>query len=66
MEDVKFVSGNEKLKSVTDALRKADYGFTFPDDRPAKVLRRGVFSCDSITGDCIFVMMEPQDVFTVD
>lgn len=66
VEDVKFVSGNEKLKSVTDALRKADYGFTFPDDRPAKVLRRGVFSCDSITGDCIFVMMEPQDVFTVD
>jgi len=66
VEDVKFISGNEKLKPVMDALRKANYNFTFPDDRPAKVLRRGTFSCDEADGECIFVMMDPQDVFTVD
>lgn len=66
VEDVKFISGNEKLNSVADALRKADYNFTFPDDRPAKVVRRGVFSCDETNGECIFVMMQPQDVYTVD
>ena len=30
VDAVKFVSGDEKLKSYTDALRTADYHLTFP------------------------------------
>jgi hypothetical protein len=41
VDSVKFVSGDEKLKSFTDALRTADYHLTFPDDTPVKVFRRG-------------------------
>jgi tetratricopeptide (TPR) repeat protein len=65
-ETVKFVSGDEKLKSFTDALRTADYHLTFPDDTPVKVLRRGVLSCSASTGNCMFVLMLPDDVRTVD
>ena len=66
VDAVKFVSGDEKLKSYTEALRSADYHLTFPDDTPLKVLRRGTISCSVATGKCEFSLMLPDDVRTVD
>ena len=66
VDAVKFVSGDEKLKSYADALRTADYHLTFPDDTPVKVLRRGTLSCSVPTGSCKFSMTLPDDVRTVD
>ena len=66
VEAAKFVSGDEKLKSYSDALRKADYHFSFPDDTPAKVVRRGTLSCSLVTRSCKFVMILPDDFRTVD
>jgi tetratricopeptide (TPR) repeat protein len=66
VDAVRFVSGDEKLKSYTDALRTADYHLTFPDDTPVKVLRRGTLSCSVVTSSCKFVMTLPDDVRTVD
>ena len=66
VDAVKFVSGDEKLKSYTDALRTADYHLTFPDDTPVKVLRRGTVSCSVATGSCKFILTLPDDVRTVD
>jgi tetratricopeptide (TPR) repeat protein len=66
VDAVKFVSGDEKLKSFTDALRTADYHLTFPDDTPVKVLRRGTLSCSNTTGKCQFNLVLPDDVRTVD
>ncbi|HEV2399846.1 MAG TPA: DUF3857 domain-containing protein [Candidatus Sulfotelmatobacter sp.] len=66
VDAVKFVSGDEKLKSYTDALRTADYHLTFPDDTPLKILRRGTLSCSVATGSCKFVLTLPDDVRTVD
>jgi Flp pilus assembly protein TadD len=66
VDAVKFVSGDEKLKSFTEALRTADYHLTFPDDTPVKVFRRGTLSCSVTTRDCAFVLMLPEDVRTVD
>ncbi len=65
-EAVKFVSGDEKLKVFTEALRTAEYRVTFPDDTPLKILRRGTLSCSTTTGACTFVLMLPDDVRTVD
>jgi tetratricopeptide (TPR) repeat protein len=65
-EAVRFVSGDEKLKLFTDALRTAEYHLTFPDDTPLKILRRGILSCSTATGNCTFVLMLPDDVRTVD
>jgi hypothetical protein len=66
VDAVKFVSGDEKLKSYTDALRTADYHLTFPDNTPVKVLRRGTLSCSVANGKCEFVLTLPDDVRTVD
>lgn len=66
VDAVKFVSGDEKLKSYTDALRKPDYRLTFPDDTPVKILRRGTVSCSIATGSCKFVLTLPDDVRSVD
>ncbi|HUO14532.1 MAG TPA: DUF3857 domain-containing protein [Verrucomicrobiae bacterium] len=66
VDAVKFVSGDEKLKSFTDALRTADYHLNFPDDTPLRILRRGTLSCTGPTGRCSFVLMLPDDVHTVD
>jgi tetratricopeptide (TPR) repeat protein len=66
VEAVKFITGDEKLKVYTDALRTAAYQVTFPDDNPIKILRRGVLSCSTATGNCMFVLMLPDDVRTVD
>ncbi len=66
VEAVKFASGDEKLKIFTEALRTAEYRLTFPDDTPVKILRRGILSCSTATGKCMFVLMLPDDVRTVD
>jgi hypothetical protein len=66
VEAVKFASGDEKLKVFTDALRTAEYRLSFPDDTPVKILRRGILSCSTATGNCAFVLILPDDVRTVD
>jgi tetratricopeptide (TPR) repeat protein len=66
VDSVKFVSGDEKLKSFTDALKAADYHLTFPDDTPVKVFRRGTLSCAITTGKCEFDLVLPDDVRSVD
>ena len=66
VDSVKFVSGDEKLKSFTEALKTADYHLTFPDDTPVKVFRRGTLSCAIATGKCEFELTLPDDVRSVD
>lgn len=66
VDAAKFISGDEKLKSFSDALRTADYHLPFPDDTPLKILRRGTLSCSMTTRKCEFVLVLPDDVRTVD
>ncbi len=65
IEAAKFISGEEKLKPLTENLRSAKMDFAFPDNVSTKILRRGTLSC-SKDGDCEFVMMLPEDVHSVD
>jgi tetratricopeptide (TPR) repeat protein len=66
IEAAKFISGEEKLKPLTENLRTAKVDFAFPDDVPTKILRRGILSCSKTTGECEFLMMLPEDVHSVD
>jgi tetratricopeptide (TPR) repeat protein/transglutaminase-like putative cysteine protease len=66
VDSVKFVSGDEKLKSYAAALKTADYHLTFPDETPVKVFRRGTLSCSVATGKCQFALTLPDDVTSVD
>ena len=65
VDGVKFITGDESLKIFSEALRTAKYNVPFPDNAPARILRRGVLSCSKLTGDCKFTMLLPQDVRSV-
>ena len=66
VEAAKFITGEEKLKPLTENLRSAKISFAFPDDVPTKILRRGVLTCSKSSGECEFVMTLPEDVHSVD
>jgi Tfp pilus assembly protein PilF len=66
VDSVKFISGDEKLKVFSEALRSAKIDMRFPDDTPTKIPSRGVLGCSKTTGDCSFVMLLPEDVRSVD
>jgi tetratricopeptide (TPR) repeat protein len=65
VEEVKFVSGDESLRKAGDALAAAKFDVHFPDDRPAKILRRGILMCHSISSGCEFVMYPPSSVQSI-
>ncbi len=65
VEAVKFVSGDEKLKDLTDALRSVKCHQTFPDDTPVKILRRATVTCTAAS-DCTLLLTLPDDVRSVD
>ncbi len=65
-ESLKFISGESKLKPVGEALRRARYAVSIPDDTPVKLLRRGTLMCSTTTGNCDFVMLFPEDVRAVE
>ncbi|MGH9795728.1 MAG: DUF3857 domain-containing protein [Candidatus Acidiferrales bacterium] len=64
VEDVKFISGDERLRPFADRLRSASFVAPFPDDTPTKIVRRGILSCTPAMG-CGFVLMVPDDVTSV-
>ncbi len=66
VESAKFISGEDRLKPLTENLRSAKINFAFPDDVPTKILRRGVLSCSKASAECEFVMTLPEDVHSVD
>jgi tetratricopeptide (TPR) repeat protein len=65
VDGVKFVSGEDNMRAMAEALRGLHYSVLFPDDTPTKILRRGVLSCPGTTGDCTLVLMLPDDVRSV-
>jgi tetratricopeptide (TPR) repeat protein/transglutaminase-like putative cysteine protease len=65
VESVKFISGDESLKSAGTKIQAIDYGPLFPDNTPTKLVRRGTLNCAQ-SGECSFQLMEPEDVTSVD
>jgi tetratricopeptide (TPR) repeat protein/transglutaminase-like putative cysteine protease len=66
VDEVKFASGDEKLRVFADTLRAVDYGQTLPDQTPVKLLRRGTLSCATTTANCTLLLALPGDVKSVD
>jgi hypothetical protein len=66
VEAVKFLSGSEARKDMSDALQTTNFSQTFPTADPVKILRRGVLSCGASSPDCTFVLDLPEDVKSVD
>ena len=55
VEETKFLSGAQELRSASNALGALKSSFPFPDDSRARIVRRGVVSCSEISKGCIFV-----------
>lgn len=59
VDDVRFISGSDRLKEYTGALRSASFALPFPDDTPTRLLRKGTLSCDK---DCVFKLSPADEV----
>ena len=64
--EVKFISGDEKLRTLEAALKTANFDFKFPDERATKIIRRGVGFCNALGGECSFMMLSPDLITSVD
>jgi hypothetical protein len=64
--DVKFISGDEKLKPMGAALKTANFNFIFPDETTTKVIRRGTLICTPGTADCSFIMISPDSITSIE
>ena len=58
--EVQFISGPDSLRIAGDALAKASFNFSFPDEGPEKIVRRGILSCSAYTKpNCQFTLLLP-------
>jgi len=62
--EVKFIRGDEKLKSLAAMLKAGNFNFAFPDETTTKVIRRGTLFCDA--SGCSFLMLSPEYISSVD
>ena len=64
--DMKFIKGDDSLKSATPALKALKYSLVFPDSAPTKIIRRGALYCVPKPGGCTFTMISPDLITSVD
>jgi Flp pilus assembly protein TadD len=65
VEAVKFVSGSQTLRPLAERLRGVDFGPMFPNNEPAKIIRRGTLACSADTANCTFTLILPENLHTV-
>jgi tetratricopeptide (TPR) repeat protein len=61
VQDVKFISGSEKIKGSVKLLTSINVNYPSPDKTPARFVRRGILGCYEYTG-CSFVLLDPNTV----
>jgi len=62
--EVKFISGDEKLRALASILKGGNFNLVFPDETNTKVIRRGTLFCDA--SGCSFLMLSPEYISSVD
>ena len=63
--DVKFIKGDESLKSASPAFKALKYPLVFPDSAPTKIIRRGALHCGAKAG-CTFTMVSPDLITSIE
>ncbi len=61
VEDTKFISGSDKLKSAGQALAQAQFKAVFPENSSGRIVRRGILACYPTSG-CSFVLLPTETV----
>lgn len=62
VDGAKFIAGSQDLRPFAAKLKQIDFGATFPDASPTKLVRRGTLACTAATGKCVFTLILPEDV----
>jgi len=63
VEQVKFIKGDDNLKSLADTLEKMDPGMKFPPNTTAHVVRRAVVQCGTTApGPCTLELLPSSQV----
>jgi tetratricopeptide (TPR) repeat protein/transglutaminase-like putative cysteine protease len=63
---VKFISGADSLRDASKDLAAAKFDVLFPDDEPARILRRGILDCEPELPGCMFVLIPTEQVESVE
>jgi tetratricopeptide (TPR) repeat protein len=67
VDDVKFIQGDDALKSFTETLKTAETGMKFPPNSQAQVVRRAILKCGSAApGPCSLELVPSTQVRTLD
>jgi tetratricopeptide (TPR) repeat protein len=64
VEGVKFLGGDDKLKTLNDKLALVKYPVEFPDTTPTKLVRRGTVTCKSDA--CILRLQAADEVISAE
>jgi Tfp pilus assembly protein PilF len=64
VEDTKFISGSDKMKSQGKQLKNIDFNVPAPSGEPARFVRRGILGCYEYTG-CSFLLLDPASVHSL-
>ena len=61
VQDVKFISGSDKMRFQGKQLQGINFNFPAPADAHTRFVRRGILGCYQYTG-CSFVLLDPGTV----
>jgi tetratricopeptide (TPR) repeat protein len=64
VEDVKFISGSDKIKAQARQLRSIAFNVSAPASAHTRFVWRGILGCYQYTG-CSFVVLDPASVNTL-
>jgi tetratricopeptide (TPR) repeat protein len=65
IEDVKYVSGGETLRTLATRMGAAKFKVEFPNSDPVRLTRRALAACNKFSG-CDVVLLLPDSVHAVD
>jgi Tfp pilus assembly protein PilF len=65
VDDTKFITGSDHLRSAGKALSQAHFKVAFPENSSGRLVRRGILACYPITG-CTFVLLPAETVRSVE
>jgi tetratricopeptide (TPR) repeat protein len=66
VDEVRFISGNDKMRPLAESLRSLDYGPMFPDASHVTLIRRGTLACSASGGDCVLILTRAEDTRATD
>lgn len=64
VEDVKFISGSDKMKGKENQLNQVDFNVPAPGESRTRFVWRGILGCYQYTG-CSFVVLDPSSVHSL-